>query len=253
MRVVKRFLMEEDPHEKKVQWIREKLDNDDADQFTEGWYEVEKEYEAYLASQSQGTKGEEPLAGYEDYWSVEGRSCFQIFNEAIYSSRKIIDLTVKNHQVGKNLFIMVYGSVVAATEAYLASRFINKVISSDVFLKKLVKIDPVFASLKFTIAEIYTKKEYMEKDVKEYLRHILFHNALNVKSIYSSVLGIDFGNDIKWLYNAISLRDHCIHRAGYDKEGNEIDLSKEEIQELIKNCVNIVNVIESALLKINNK
>lgn len=237
-------------YEKKIEWIREKLDNYEADELTEGWDEAEEEYEEYLNLQSSQWLDE----GYEDYlqsiqdnWTVEGKTSFQIFNEIIDNSQVIIGLSVDNFQVQKNLFVMVYGHIVAAVEAYFSSTFIDTVMASDIFLRKLVETDREFASRKFTIAEIFTKKEQLDEDVKSYLRGLIFHDIKKIKRMYKDVLDIDFGKNLKWLFEAVNLRHDCVHRAGYDKDGNEVDLDKEKIENLIKECQNLVNMIEDKI------
>ncbi len=244
-------LEDEYANEKKVEWIREKLDNYEADELTEGWDEAEEEYEEYLNLQSSQWLDE----GYEDYlqsfqdnWTVEGKTNFQIFNEIIDNSQVIIGLSVDNPQVRKNLFVMVYGHIVAAVEAYLSSTFINNVMASDTFLRKLVETDPEFANQTVTIAQIYTKKEQLDKDVKAYLRELIFHKIAKVKNMYEDVFGINFGNDIGWLFKAVLLRHDCVHRAGYDKDGNEVDLNKEKIEILIEESKNLVNMIETQIM-----
>lgn len=259
MGLVKSLWMErqedEYAYEKKVEWIREKLDNYEADEFTEGWDEAEEEYEEYLtlhSSQWLDEGYEDYLQYYQDDWTVEGKTSFQIFNEIIDNSQVIIGLSVDSFQVQKNLFVMIYGHIVAAVEAYLSSTFINNVMSSpDVFLRKLVETDPVFAKQTVTIAQIYTKKEQLEKDVKAYLRELIFHKIEKIKPMYKSVFDIDFGNNLTWLFEAVKLRHDCVHRAGYDKDGNEVDLDKEKIENLIIECKNLVNMIETQIITLH--
>jgi len=253
MGLVKSYMMEqqeEHAYEEKLEWIREKLDNYEADELTDGWDEAEEEYERYLNFQSSQWRDEEYedyLQSFQDNWTVEGKTNFQIFNEIIGNSQVISALSVYNPQVRKNLFVMVYGHIVAAVEAYLSSTFINNVMSSEVFLRKLVENDPIFASRKFTIAEIFTKKEQLDEDVKSYLRGLMFHDIKKIKPMYKDVLDIDFGKNLKWLFEAVKLRHDCVHRAGYDKDGNEVDLDKEKIENLIKECQNLVNMIEDKI------
>lgn len=242
---------EERAYEEKVEWIREKLDDYEADELTEGWDEAEEEYERYLhfkSSQWRDEEYEDYLQSFHDNWTVEGKTSFQIFNEIIDNSQVIIALSIYKPQVHKNLFVMVYGHIVAAVEAYLSSTFINNVMSSEVFLRKLVENDPIFASRKFTIAEIFTKKEQLDEDVKSYLRGLIFDDIKKIKPMYKDVFDIDFGNNLKWLFEAVKLRHDCVHRAGYDKDGKAIDLDKEKIENLILECKNLVNMIETQII-----
>jgi hypothetical protein len=60
-------------------------------------------------------------------------------------------------------------------------------------------------------------------------------------------LEVDFG-EVKWLFQAILIRHHCVHRAGYDKDGNEVYLRKEDVIALINNSFELVHKIESVLM-----
>lgn len=245
---------EEQAYEEKVEWIREKLGDDEADELSEGWDEAEEEYERYLYYQSSQWRDEEYedyLQYYRDTWTVEGKTSFQIFNEIIDNLQVIIGLPIDNFQVQKNLFVMVYGHIVAAVESYLSSTFIDTVMASDIFLRKLVETDPEFASRKFTIAEIFTKKEQLDEDVKSYLRGLIFHDIKKIKPMYKDVLDIDFGKNLKWLFEAVKLRHDCVHRAGYDKDGNEVDLDNEKIEILISECKNLVYMIETKIITLD--
>ncbi len=233
----------EEAEEAKAEWIRERLDDPEADEYADGWYKLEEEYEGYLYEQAflQDYYG---TSYSQDDWGVVGKSRFQIFNEVIESSREIISLPV-GHTTYKNLLVMVYGHVIAAVEAYLSSTFIDMIISSESLLRKLVESDPEFAKRKFTMTEIFNKQEELKEDVTTYLKDLVFHKIEKIKPMYKHVLGIDFG-DVRWLFEAVLLRHHCVHRAGYDKDGNEVGLNQEKIQSLINCCSTLVSSIEEA-------
>lgn len=240
---------EEEAYEEKCQWIRNYLQNDQADESTPEWSYAEYVYQNQIDLDRESLMYERE---YDDYWSVEGKTSFQIFNEIINNSQEIINIEVSDKSK-KNLLVMLYGHIVAAVEAYLSSTFIEKVFSTDDFkyIRKLVETDPEFASRKFTIKEIFTKQEELKNDVKLYLRELIFHKIDKVKLMYKNVLDINFGDDIKWLFEAVMLRHDCVHRAGYNKDGNEIELNKEQLEELIIKCKNLVEDIEAKLLQID--
>ncbi len=226
--------------EEKAEWIREQLGDPDADEDTEGWDEWAEQYDMELAEANFLY-----VMGYsQDDWHVSGKSRFQIFNETIESSREILSLPV-SQKSRKNLLVMVYGYIIAAVEAYLASTFIDTVMSSENFLRKLIESDPEFAKRKFTMKEIFSKQERLKEDVTQYLKDLVFHNITKVKPMFKNVLNIDFG-DVKWLFEAVELRHHCVHRAGYNKDGNEVDLDTQKVQLLMNRSSKFVAAIEEA-------
>ncbi|MCK4864026.1 MAG: hypothetical protein KAT06_01235 [Gammaproteobacteria bacterium] len=239
MGIAKRIWMEmqeEEACEAKAEWIREQLDNDEADECTDGWDELSEEYDNIHEYSDM----------YEDDWSVVGKSRVEIFEENIESTHEILTVSLSPSS-SKNLFVMLHAHVVAAVEAYLSSTFIEKALSTEQHMRLLVENDPEFAKRKFTIKEIFTKRDELKNVLSLYLKKLIFHDIAKVKPLYLSVLKIDFG-EINWLFEAVALRHHCVHRAGYDKDGNEIHLTSIAIEELINDSVTLIGEIESALI-----
>jgi len=239
---------EEEAHEEICEWIREYLNDDEVEEYSQEWFDAEETYREYQEQMHIDWEDSMYEKEYEDYWSVEGKTNFQIFNEIIDSSQEIISIEVSN-QSKKNLFVMLYGHIVAAVEAYLSSTFIEKVMlpEDSSYIRKLVENDPEFGKRKFTVKEIFTKQEELKNEVKLYLRELIFHKIDKVKPMYIDVLNVNLGDDIKWLFDAVTLRHDCVHRAGYDKDGNEVELNKEKVEELIVKCKNLVEHIETEL------
>lgn len=226
--------------EERCEWIREQLDDEEADEYTDGWDELSEEFD------SMHEHGDSYEQWYEDEWSVVGKTRFEIFNETIESARNIIEVKLPPSSY-KNLSVMVYAHIVAAIEAYLSSTFIEISLSTDNHMRRLVENDPEFAKRKFTIKEIFIKREELKNDLRQYLKKLIFHDIAKVKPMYVTVLDIDFG-DVEWLFEAVALRHHCVHRAGYDKEGNEVDVSKNTVSELMDMAVTMVGNVESAIM-----
>jgi hypothetical protein len=116
-------------------------------------------------------------------------------------------------------------------------------------MRRLVENDPEFAKRKFTVQEIFAKREELKSDLSEYLKGLIFHDIAKVKPLYHSVLEVDFG-DVKWLFQAVLVRHHCVHRAGYDKDGNEVNLKKQDVVTLTNQSTELVQKIESKLISV---
>lgn len=225
---------EDELWEDRCYWIRMRL-GEEADQYTAGWDELSDEFDAIHLHDDL----------YDDTWTVVGKTRFEIFYETVEAARSIIAVELPTLPY-KNLTVMVYAHIVAAIESYLSSTFIEEVLASESNMRRLVESDPEFAKRKFTIKEIFVKREELKDDLRKYLKELIFHDIAKVKPMYSSVLDIDFG-DVKWLFQAVALRHDCVHRAGYDKEGKEVDISKETITELMDKAITLVNYVELAI------
>lgn len=240
MGLVKQLWMEQqeqDYLDERAEWIREQLGDPDADEFSEGWDRQVELYELITTRRSRDF--------YEDDWDVFGKSRIEIFDENIVASREILTL-VSAIASKKNLLVMLHAHVVTGVEAYLSSAFIEKALNADSLMQKLVQTDPEFAKRKFTIQEIFTKRDSLKDDLRQYLKDLIFHDIAKVKKMYKSVLDIDFG-EVEWLFKAVEARHHCVHRAGYDKEGNEISLTNSSITELIDQCEELIHDVENNL------
>jgi len=228
-------LIEEKYFSARNEWIRERLDNTSAENSVR-WNELSEEFD-----------GSHSYDDYEyDSWLVFGKSRTDIFNEIVFSIQEVLK-TNYSEPAKRNILVMAHGHIVASIEAFLSTTFIDHTLSSEEKIRLLVESDPEFSKRTFTVKEIFTKKENLTSEVSLYLHGLIFHNIEKIKPMYKSVFGIDFG-DIGWLKKAIVLRHHCVHRAGYDKDGNEVDLQIEDIEGLINNCSKLVWHIESKIL-----
>lgn len=186
----------------------------------------------------------DPYDNYEDYWDVSGKTAKEIFDETISNSKVILSHSSEfNQQTKKNLLVMLYGHTIAATESYLASTFIEIVFQNKTLLKKLIKNDPNLKKKTFNNEELLKEQDSPNIWIKTYLRDLIFHNIRKVKPLYESVLGVDFGN-VEWLCKAVIIRHHCVHRAGYDKDGNKVNINQSSIEELFVNTSNLIKLIE---------
>ncbi len=242
----KKFWMEQienEAYEKKCEWIQSQMDDPDADEDTEGWHELSDEYDEFHSDEYHSG-----FYGYDDY-EVEGKSRADIFRESISAIRELSKVKVSS-ACNRNKMVMLYGHIVSTLEGYLSATFIDYALRSDKFLRLLIESDPEFSKRKFTLKEIFIKKDNLKNDIKIYLRDLIFHDVAKVKPMYKSVLEIDFG-DIAWLVQAVMIRHHCVHRAGYDKDGNEVDIPEEMLNTFIDQCVNLVAEIEVGLGKLS--
>lgn len=142
---------------------------------------------------------------------------------------------------------MLFAQVVTAVEAYLSSSFISTVVNDDALIRRLVETDPELAKRQFSLKEIFTQWEDLKYIVASYLKDLIFHDLKKIKPMYLSVLDIDFG-DVAWLFRAILIRHDCVHRSGFDKDGNQLEIKDGAIVELVKQCTSLVSEIEERLI-----
>lgn len=176
-------------------------------------------------------------------WLIQSETQIDIFQNHIKSVEKILEGDI-DAEADFSLLVMIYGHVVAAVEAYLSSVFIQKVTNSEELTRKLVETDPIFSKMTFTLKEIFEQKDKLKLTVASHLNNLIFHNLDKVKPMYKDVLDCEFG-DISWLFKAVKIRHHCVHRAGYDKENAKVELSLGILRELVIKAKDLTSLIEN--------
>ena len=181
-------------------------------------------------------------------WDITSSDQLKIFKIHIKAIKEVLSSEFNNKYIF-NILVMLHAQTVAALELFLSSTFIHKVTNSDQLIKKLIESDPTFAKRKLTFQQIFDEQDNLKRTVADYLKGLIFHKIHIVKPMYKDVLGIDFGDkeEIEWLFKAIEIRHHCSHRAGYDHDGNKVDISKESIIKLVAKSENLAKDISNFL------
>jgi hypothetical protein len=177
------------------------------------------------------------------YWRDDTQKHHEKLNEHLDSAQELLKIEV-NEKNRFSLNVMIYGHIVAAIEGFLSSVFIKTTIGHEELIRKLVETDPQFSNMKFTMSQLFEKREQIKDTVAKYLHDLIFHDLKKIKPMYNDVLGHDFG-DIRWLFKAVTKRHDCVHRAGYDKEGNPVQFCDGEIVELIEKIRLLAEVVKT--------
>lgn len=225
-------------------WIGENFGDDGVEEGSIEWTQAVKAFEHYCENKKCIEEEEYWQAQLE--WYIYEQSQAGTFNSQMVNVEELLHTDLTRDESRFSLLVMLHGHVVASLEAYLAGTFIHNVTSSEKLIRKLVETDPHFSNTKFTIKEIFEKKEQLKLTVADYLQNLIFHDLKKVKPMFKDVLGCDFG-DISWLFNAVIKRHHCVHRAGLDKDGNRIELSADSIRVLIDISKELVRKIEKTI------
>lgn len=130
-----------------------------------------------------------------------------------------------NDNGGHLLNRMIFSHQVTALEAYLGDTLMKEVMGDTNAMQRLIDQDGDLAKEKFTLAEISKEPGLVKRKVQEHLRSILYHNLAKVDVLYNIALGVGIlalASDKKSLFKAVLLRHDCVHRNGFDKDGNEL-------------------------------
>lgn len=146
---------------------------------------------------------------------------------------------------------MVFSHQVTALEAYLGDTLINEVMGDAIAMQRLIVTAEELVRTKFALAEIAKSPDLVQSTVMTYLRSVLYHNLAKVDVLYKIALEfriLNLATDKSRLFNAVTLRHDCVHRNGFDKDGNELNVfTKEFVQETADLIRGFVDSIEKAV------
>ncbi|MBL1433651.1 MAG: hypothetical protein COB94_009470 [Gammaproteobacteria bacterium] len=167
-------------------------------------------------------------------WEIASSEQLKIIGSHLDSVEKLICFNL-DEKTQFSLLVMLHAHVVAAIESFLSSVFIHEVTNSDKLTRKLIETTLEFGKRKFTLKEIYEENEKLKITVARYLKSLIFHKIKNIKPMYKCVFEFDFG-DISWLMEAIECRHDCVHRAGYNKSDEKVNVTVESVRKLMNKC-----------------
>ncbi len=194
------------------------------------------------------TSAEKP-SDYEDSYLaliLSDNEYFLSFNESIGNIKEILELNI-NGAAQNHLFGLLYVSVITAVETYLSDAFINTVLGDAKHLRRFVENNPEFKKKTFRLSEVFLRHESINDEVKEYLLSQLWHNIAKIKPMYEATLDVSFPNNLGSMFQAIKIRHDLVHRNGRNKDGDQIVLSKEDVEGLIADASEFINYINEQL------
>ena len=201
-----------------------------------------------LESESYEWAGNPSDENYDDYYYdvISANTEFHdTLTQNLNNVHKLLNADLTG-DLNNLLNMMLFVNVITALETFLSDAFIGTVIGNDQLMRKFVSSNIDFSEKKLTLNEIFDRMDNLEKEVRKYLVDLIWHNLAKVKNIYKNAMDIDFPPDIKKLYKAIAKRHDIVHRNGKTKDGEQIIISKSEIEELMQDVRTFADYIDSA-------
>lgn len=145
------------------------------------------------------------------------------------------------------LLRLLYANVITALETYLSDTFINEVLKEDELLRRFVKTNPDFQKRSLKYSEVFEAAAGIKEEVKAYLLAVVWHNLPKVQNMYDAVLGVKFGPAFEDVAKAIAIRHDIVHRNGVTKDGEPIELTAKDVNELIAKTTELVDFVEEQM------
>jgi predicted RNA-binding Zn-ribbon protein involved in translation (DUF1610 family) len=174
-----------------------------------------------------------------------------LFEETIIRSLQLsrLHLDTKNDPqfVKRTAFV----TVITALESFLADTIIGRIKADRETLKKIVAFDTDWSREKVSIGDLAKSDDLLYEFTLAKLRETNFHNLNRAATFYSNAFNVNIRADTDlWvrMLAYIKVRHDCVHRNGYDFDGNRRDdFTQEFIDAAAQDCRTIVLAIDDAM------
>ncbi|HID7802678.1 TPA: hypothetical protein ACXIBI_002033 [Proteus mirabilis] len=159
--------------------------------------------------------------------------------------------TQKEHLLG-----ILFTNVITALETLYVELFINSIEKDDSYISNCIekgktefKVSKEIAALPFKGESIGKIREELIKAIKEHLISTSWHNTNIVVKRYKATFGINIQRDwpIENIEIATITRNHLVHRGGKDKDGKLVEVTKQNLDNLINDAVSIGEKLNDSL------
>jgi hypothetical protein len=155
----------------------------------------------------------------------------QTLDHALDTIRALLNVDVEA-EVWAAYSRLLFANAITAMETYLSDTFINLVSNDEELLQKYIDSDPKFKERKVAYKDILREAQRVEEEARKELLDVVWHNVGKVKAMYAQVLGVNLGNT-GLIGAAVQIRHDIVHRNGRQKDGTMIDVSCEQILNLL--------------------
>src|SRR6266568_5072301 len=184
---------------------------------------------------------------YDEYYSsviLSNTAFHKTFLENLEKIKALLGTDV-DAGLRQSLLRLLFVNIITALETFLSDAFINTVLGSPSLIRKFVETNPDFAKQKFSLNDIFNQVDTINDEVKKYLLSQIWHNIEKIKPMYESALEIKFTEDLKDIFIAIIIRHDIVHRNGKTKNGDEMVLTDEDLNDLMEKVRIVVDHIDN--------
>jgi hypothetical protein len=179
---------------------------------------------------------------------IENNEYSKNFYQEIKNISSLLTLDISSSHIKETLYRQIYISVISTLETYLSSAFINRTFESKEYFQRFVYTHPEFKNRKFELSEIFDKYDEIENIAQKVMLDTIYHNLPIVRNMYRDTFNISFP-DFSEIYKGVLTRHDLVHRNGFTKEGEPVEMNKGTINELINNVKSFVRKLVTELEK----
>lgn len=141
---------------------------------------------------------------------------------------------------------LVFASVITSLESFLWETVTYWVEHDGAIITNIVTKIPVFRDQPLKPGEIFEKQEALKNDIKAYLQNLVWHQWNKVAPLFTFGLAID-SPGFKQFDSALIKRHDIVHRSGFSKKGERVNVDVAEIESLCEQIIRFANEISEKL------
>ncbi len=224
-------------NEQAEEWIRERLSSEDLDEDSEEWQELANQYSDYQAQLWDEAEWEAEVKWLKENGSSNIHMIFETELNAlkIMAENNLGNSSKMAFMLHSNIVIkMSYSYAVTLLEAFLGDTLKALITEREDFLQNAIRNVEEISKAKYSIVQLSETDLNICSLALKHTTEILFHNIPKVKKVYEQVLGEKLHLDISKVSKITSLRHDIVHRNGYTKDRQSINVNAQDFYQAIE-------------------
>jgi hypothetical protein len=145
---------------------------------------------------------------------------------------------------------LLYLNIIISLETYLGDSFSAVVFKQRPWLERFVHHSSHLREQKIPLADVFKRAKTVEKDVRDLVGGISWHDLSNVAKIYKQAFGIKMPEISELIQTGIRDRHDIVHRNGKSPDGQERSWDQDKIKALKQAVQLFVTEVEDLLRRL---
>ncbi|MEZ7491202.1 HEPN domain-containing protein [Pseudoalteromonas distincta] len=227
-------------------WVRERLTDQNLTVESEEWQSLLNDYSAY-----QDYLNDEYEWISEIKWLKENGSVdiYQNFVTELTNIKKLAENSLSEPiPLNENLIIkMCYSYSVTLLEAFLGDTIKALISENNVYLNNALERVDQIRNTKYSLFDLSKSGMDLSGLAVKCVSEVLFHKIDKTMEMYKKVLGCKINIDTSKVKLIIDIRHDIVHRNGYTKENEVIDILPHDLYQAITDIKNLVDKLQKII------
>lgn len=229
-----------DLQDEKEEWIREQLDDPDADERHPLW-------SAYETSFYDMKLNETTVSDILWYSNQTNKSLYAQLSDDLDQLKEIIAPGVTAVGFEGPLHKMVYAYSVTLLETFLSDTVKSLILSHDIYFENALRNVEELKKTSVNLITLWASPDGVKGIALQKLSEILYHNIPKVKEMIDAIVGRKLNINMSKVNQIISFRHDIAHRNGKTQEGDDLYIDAEVVEEAINSIEEFAAAIHSEL------